>query len=163
MESSLTRLEGTLRDEIRAYTALVNRLPFKLALIKKQRIEQLERMVSQEEEELRQLAELELGRAATVRELCHLLPGVEPRLAALLPHLPAARRATLTELGDSLVALTRRLREGHAEVAARLRTCLEVIDFTMDMVGQAVANAQPATYGGSPGAYAPSILLDRRA
>lgn len=165
METQLSRLESILREEVSAYAALVSRLPFKIALIKKNRVEQLERMVGQEETEQKRLFELGAARVACVQDLITTMPaGTSCTLSGILPHLGATWRRTLQELGEQLAQLVSALREGQATCTILLRTSLEFVDFTMQIVGRAMVNAQPALYGSEPApAYAPSILLDRRA
>lgn len=167
MEELLTALERTMRDEVAAYTVLVNRLPFKTALIRKNRVDQLEFMTRQEEGELKHLTALESERAAVVHELSSAL-GLEgePALSGILPGLCAEWQAKLGPLGDRLKELALALRSGNDTCQILLRASLEYIDFTMQMVGDAVANAQPTVYGGGlaePDANSPSLLLDRRA
>lgn len=167
MDELLMALERLLRDEVAAYTVLVNRLPFKTALIRKNRVEQLEHMTRQEEAELKRLTELERDRAQTVRQLVAALDtDAEPALAAILPRLAPEWQATLRPLGDRLKELAGALRTGNETCQILLRASLEYIDFTMQMVGNAVANAQPNVYGGGmtePEVNSPSLLLDRRA
>lgn len=166
MDELLTALERTMCDEVAAYTVLVNRLPFKTALIRKNRVEQLEHMTRQEEAELKRLTELERERAHAVQELMPALGALEPTLAALLPHLAPEWRSRLQPLGDRLKDLAQALRRGNETCQILLRASLEYIDFTMQLVGSAVANAQPNVYGlgmAEPEANSPSLLLDRRA
>lgn len=167
MEELLTALERAMRDEVAAYTVLVNRLPFKTALIRKNRVDQLEFMTRQEEGELKRLAALEHDRVAVVRELVAAIgPGVEPALSGILPLLSVEWQAKLQPLGERLRDQALALRSGNDTCQILLRASLEYIDFTMQMVGNAVANAQPSVYGGGMAeseANSPSLLLDRRA
>lgn len=167
MEELLTVLERTMRDEVAAYTVLVNRLPFKTALIRKNRVDQLEHMTRQEEEELRRLTELERLRAEVVSQLLPAFgQGLEPTLAAMLPRLSPEWQAKLQPLGERLKEQAIALRSGNETCQVLLQASLEYIDFTLQMVGSAVANTQPNVYGGGmaePEANSPSLLLDRRA
>ena len=164
METQLLTLEATLRDEAALYSTLVNRLPFKLALIRKNRVEQLGRLTRQEEEEIRQLQVLERTRAACMSELAVLLgPGVEERLNTLLPRLSAEWRLRLSPLGEKLRQLTRTLKEGHETARVLLGASLDYTDLTMSLIGRAVAQSQTTIYGAPPIIQAPSLLLDRRA
>ncbi len=166
MDELLTALERTMRDEAAAYTVLVNRLPFKTALIRKNRVDQLEFMTRQEEEELKRLAELERDRAAAVQQLSPMLGVSEPTLSAILPKLPPVWQDKLQPLGERLKELAVALRAGNDTCQVLLRASLEYIDFTMQLVGTAVASAQPNVYGGGmaePDVNSPSLLLDRRA
>lgn len=161
METQLLALEATLRDEVAIYSTLANRLPFKLALIRKNRVEQLERLTLQEEADLKRLTELERSRTACVAELASRL-AAPPRLSAFLPLLSGEWNARLAPLGDKLRQHIAALREGHETAKILLKASLDYVDLTMNLVGQAVANAQPAMYGGAPTAQAPSLLLDWR-
>lgn len=164
METQLLALEAILRDEVAIYSTLVNRLPFKLALIRKNRIEQLDRLTQQEEADLKRLSKLERERAACVAELIPQLgSGVSPRLSAFLPMVPGAWRERLAPLGEKLRHHIEALREGHETAKVLLKASLDYVDLTMNLVGQAVANAQPAMYGGAPSVQSPSLLLDWRA
>lgn len=166
MEELLTALERTMRDEASAYTVLVNRLPFKTALIRKNRVDQLEYMTRQEEEELRRLTDLERERALVMEQLSSALGLAEPTLSALLPKLAPEWRAKIGAWGDRLKELAHSLRAGNDTCQVLLQASLEYIDFTMQLVGSAVANAQPNVYGGGmaePDVNSPSLLLDRRA
>lgn len=167
MEELLTALERAMRDEAAAYTVLVNRLPFKTALIRKNRIDQLAYMTGQEESELSRLADLERDRVTVVQELLVAM-GLEgePTLSGILPGLSLEWQGKLRPLGERLKDLALALRSGNETCRILLKASLEYVDFTMQLVGNAVANAQPAVYGGGmaePKANAPSILLDRRA
>ncbi|HEY9855074.1 MAG TPA: flagellar protein FlgN [Stenomitos sp.] len=167
MDELLTTLERVMRDEVSAYTVLVNRLPFKTALIRKNRVDQLEYMTRQEEEELKRLTDLERARLEVVQQLLPAMgTGAEPTLSALLPALAPEWQAKLQPLGDRLKELAVALRKGNETCQILLKASLEYIDFTMQLVGNAVANAQPTLYGdgmAEPDANSPSLLLDRRA
>lgn len=164
METQLMALEAALHDEVAIYSALVNRLPFKLALIRKNRIEQLERLTLQEEADLKRLSELERERMRCVTGLVAFIgSGVGPRLSSLVPHLSGAWRERLNPLGEKLRCLILALREGHETARVLLTASLDYVDLTMSIVGRAVTNAQSTLYGGAPSVRAPSLLLDRRA
>lgn len=167
MEQQLTALETALRDEVAAYTVLVNRLPFKIALIRKNRVSQLENLTRQEEAEIKRLAELERCRIQAMRELRRLISNdVNSTLSGLLGHVPLGWRDRLAGLGESLRKLARELHDGHETCQVLLRASLEYVDFTMQLVASTLAQSQSDVYGGtfSDGERrSPSILLDRRA
>lgn len=167
METQLAALEAALRYEVSAYQILVNRLPFKLALIRKNRVDQLEHLTRQEEADLSRLVGFERERLESVKAiLASLPPGTEPSLAGILPHLAPEWRARLTPLGERLRELVGALRDGHETCKILLKASLEYVDFTMQLVSRTVANSQPLLYGGADEEtplHSPSLLLDRRA
>jgi hypothetical protein len=167
METQLAALEAALRHEVAAYQVLVNRLPFKLALIRKNRVDQLEHLTRQEEAELARLVGFERERIESVQAILAALPaGAEPSLVGILPHLSSEWRGRLSPLGDRLRDLVKAVREGHETCRVLLKASLEYVDITMQLVSRTVANAQPLMYGGADEEtplHSPSLLLDRRA
>jgi len=166
MRDALGALEAILVDEVSLYRQLAQRLPFKLALIRRNRVDQLERLTHQEEADLRRLAELESVRHQAVDALlAHLPAGTPARLVELVLVLPEAWQTRFNTLGAELKGYCAQLQEGHARCVAMLHAGLEAIDITMSLVGQAAANNEPALYGRDAGTamQAPSFLLDRRA
>jgi hypothetical protein len=166
MDKQLMALEAILRDEVAIYGALVSRLPFKIALIKKNRVPQLERITQQEEADYKRLAELEKHRAEVVQEILALMPkGVGPQLTSIAQHVALSWRDRLLAPSKQLVELARELKEGHETCRVLLRASLEFVDFSLQLVAKA-ANAQPTVYGDAePMTQVPtrSVLLDWRA
>ncbi|MBO9540055.1 flagellar export chaperone FlgN [bacterium] len=167
METQLAALEAALRHEVAAYQGLLNRLPFKLALIRKNRVDQLEHLTRQEEADLARLLGFERERNQSVQAILSALPaGTEPSLSGILPHLTPDWHSRLAPLGDRLREQVGALREGHETCKILLKASLEYVDITMQLVSRTVANAQPLMYGGADEEtplHSPSLLLDRRA
>lgn len=161
LDERLGELESLLSDELSAYTHLVNRLPFKLALIKKNRAAQLERLMAQEAEEMQVLAGIERQRAAIMTALSAQLPAPVATLRELLAQLSGARAERLGKLGDELRAKVADLQAGNQTCRELLRLSIDYATYTLDLIAQAAA-PEGMTYDGSV-AQAPSLLLDRRA
>lgn len=161
LEEKLTELESLLRDELSAYTHLVNRLPFKIALIKKNRAAQLERLMAQESGEMEVLAGLERRRAELSESLAAHFSQPAATLRDLLPQVTPAWRDRLAPLGEQLRVKVEELRAGNATCQELLRLSLDYVSYTLDLIAQA-ATPDGMVYDGSV-APAPSLLLDWRA
>lgn len=161
LDERLDELDSLLSGELSAYTHLVNRLPFKLALIKKNRTEQLERLMAQEAEEMQALAGIDRQRAEVMAALSALLPAPVTTLRELLAELSGPRQARLAQLGEDLRAKVADLQAGNQTCRELLRLSIDYATYTLDLIAQA-ATPEGMTYDGSV-AQAPSLLLDRRA
>lgn len=161
LEALLTELESLLRDELSAYTHLVNRLPFKIALIKKNRAAQLERLMAQEAGEMEVLSGLERQRAEVSRAIAQQMPQPATSLKELLPQLAPSWQNRLAPLGDDLRARVEDLRAGNHSCQELLRLSIDYANYTLELVAQA-ATPDGMVYDGSV-SDAPSLLLDRRA
>lgn len=161
LEEHLAELESLLRDELSAYTHLVNRLPFKIALIKKNRAAQLERLMAQEAGEMEVLSGLEQRRAEVSRAIAQILPQPAQALSELLPQLPDAWQKRLAPLGDELRAKVQDLQAGNQTAKELLHLSIEYANYTLELIAQA-ATPDGMVYDGSV-SQAPSLLLDRRA
>lgn len=161
LEERLGALESLLSDELSAYTHLVNRLPFKLALIKKNRAAQLERLMAQEAEEMEALSGHERRRAEVMEAIAGMLPQPAATLRELLAQITGPRQARLATLGSELRAKVADLQAGNETCRELLRLSIDYATYTLDLIAQAAA-PEGMTYDGSV-AQAPSLLLDRRA
>jgi hypothetical protein len=161
LESRLSELEVLLREELSAYTHLVNRLPFKLALIKKNRTAQLERLLVQEAAEMEALSALEVRREALAKAIAGNLPQPAETFRGMLGQVPAEFRERLEPLGNELRAKVEDLQAGNRTCQELLRLSIEYAAFTLDLIAQAAA-PEGMTYDGGVN-QAPSLILDRRA
>lgn len=161
LEAQLAELEALLREELAAYVHLVNRLPFKLALIKKNRAVQLERLIVQEAGEMEVLGGLESKRAELSAAIAARLPQPASTLRELLPQLPAPWQGRLGSLGDELRVKVQELQAGNQTCRELLRLSVDYAAYTLDLIAQA-ATPEGMVYDGSV-AQAPSLILDRRA
>ncbi len=161
LDEPLAELEAILRDELAAYTHLVNRLPFKLALIKKNRTEQLGRLLTQEASEMRALDALELRRCEVSGAIASHFQAPVQTLNELLPLLSPAWRKRLAPLGDDLRLKVADLQAGNHTCRELLRLSIDYATYTLDVIAQA-ATPDGLVYDGSV-AQAPSLLLDWRA
>lgn len=161
LDEQLAELESLLRDELSAYTHLVNRLPFKIALIKKNRAAQLERLMAQEASEMEVLNGLELKRSEVSAAIARILPQPAQTLRDMLPQMPEAWRKRLAPLGEDLRAKVEDLQAGNHTCRELLRLSIDYASYTLDLIAQA-ATPDGGVYDGSV-AQAPSLLLDRRA
>jgi|GEM_PF-3407463 FlgN protein. len=161
LEELLAELESLLRDELSAYTHLVNRLPFKIALIKKNRAAQLERLIAQETGEMEVLSGLDLRRAEVSRAIAQQLPQPAQSLKELLPQLSESWRNRLAPLGDELRAKVEELQAGNQTSKELLALSIDYANYTLEVIAQA-ATPEGMVYDGSV-SEAPSLLLDRRA
>lgn len=161
MESQLLELETLLRDELTVCGHMVNRLPFKLALIKKNRTAQLERLIVQEAEDMAAMGELEARRVAICEAIAREHPLAEPTLKAQLSALPRAWQERLEPLGAELRTKVEELQAGNRTCRELLNLSIAYAAYTLELIAQA---ATPDGMGyGDHGATAPSLLLDRRA
>lgn len=151
-------LEALLRQEIATYTSLVNRIPLKVALIKKNQAAQLERITTQEETDLRRLVQLEAERAELTSEIVTQWPDTPATLSGLLSRI---ERPQLRDLGVQLRTLVERLHEGNRLCAMLLNASLDYLGATMEIIASAAAT--PTGYGTDEPVSAPSLILDRRA
>jgi len=161
LEEHLTELESLLRDELSAYTHLVNRLPFKIALIKKNRSAQLDRLMAQEAGEMEVLSGLDLRRTEVSRAIAQQLAQPTQTLKDLLLQLPESWRNRLAPLGDELRAKVEDLQAGNQTCKELLRLSIDYAAYTLEVIAQA-ATPDGMVYDGSV-SQAPSLLLDRRA
>jgi flagellar biosynthesis/type III secretory pathway chaperone len=161
LEELLAELESLLRDELSAYTHLVNRLPFKIALIKKNRAAQFERLIAQESGEMQVLDGLERQRAEVSEAIARMLPQPARTLNEMLPLIAPAWRERLAPLGSELRAKVDDLQAGNQTCRDMLRLSIDYAAFTLDLIAQA-ATPEGMVYDGSV-AQAPSLLVDRRA
>ncbi|MNR86234.1 FlgN protein [compost metagenome] len=161
LEELLAELESLLRDELSAYTHLVNRLPFKIALIKKNRAAQLERLIAQETGEMEVLSGLDLRRTEVSRAIAQQLPQPAQSLKELLPQLSESWRNRLAPLGDELRAKVEDLQAGNQTSKELLALSIDYAAYTLEVIAQA-ATPEGMVYDGSV-SEAPSLLLDRRA
>lgn len=161
LEAQLTELESLLRDELTAYSHLVSRLPFKLALIKKNRATQLERLMAQEAEEMEVLSGLDRKRAEVSQAIARMMPLPADSLKELLPQLSPDWQTRLAPLGEELRAKVQDLQAGNETCRELLRLSIDYASYTLDLIAQA-ATPEGMVYDGSV-AQAPSLLLDRRA
>ena len=161
LDDQLAELESLLRDELSAYTHLVNRLPFKIALIKKNRAAQLERLMAQEASEMEVLDGLERRRAEVSAAIAQHLPQPAQTLREMLPQLSAAWRERIAPVGDELRAKVSELQAGNGTCRELLRLSIDYAAYTLDLIAQA-ATPDGMVYDGSV-AQAPSLLLDWRA
>ncbi len=161
LEEQLAELESLLRDELSAYTHLVNRLPFKIALIKKNRATQFERLIAQESGEMEVLNGLERQRAEVSEAIARILPLPARTLNEMLPQIPVAWQERLAPLGSELRARVADLQAGNQTCRDLLRLSIDYAAYTLDLIAQA-ATPEGMVYDGSV-AQAPSLLVDRRA
>lgn len=168
MDAQLKALDAVLRDELALVRALVGRLPYKTAVIRKNLVDQLARITEAESADQQRLATLEQTRERALLDLCGTL-GVTPtrRLIELSPALPAAWRAHFDALGLELKSTVEELRTGHQACMAMLRAANETVELTMSLVADRMRDSRVNLYGHTPREAATparsSVLLDWRA
>lgn len=168
MEAQLQALDAVLRDELDLVRALVGRLPYKMAVIRKNLVDQLARITEVEAVDQLRLAHLEQSREDVLRDLCDAL-GVPhtPRLIELSGLLPLPWKHQFDATGLELKAAVEALRVGHESCQTMLRAATETVELTMSLVADRMRESRVRLYGNAPReADAParsSVLLDWRA
>jgi len=168
MEAHLKALDAVLRDELDLVRALVGRLPFKTAVIRKNRVEQLARITEAELADHQKLASLEQARERALTDLCQAIGApVTSRLVELSGWLPVSWQTHFDALGLELKAAVEDLRRGHETCTAMLRVASETIELTMSLVAERVRDTRVVLYGHAPKPQVSetrsSVLLDWRA
>ena len=168
MEAQLQALDAVLRDELALVRALVGRLPYKMAVIRKNLVEQLARVTEAEAVDQQRLAQLEQSREDVLRDLCEALcvPHTS-RLVELSGLLPSPWKQHFDATGLELKAAVEALRGGHESCQAMLRAATETVELTMSLVADRMRDSRVRLYGNAPReSDAParsSVLLDWRA
>lgn len=158
MEELILRLEEVLKAEGNVYAALCNRLPLKMALIKRNQVQQLDRFVTQEEAELKKLAEWGQQREAMVSQLAERF-SVAPRWSELEKALPASLRERLSPSIERLRAQAETLKEGNWQCEQLLQAALRYIDYSVNLIASAFA-VPDTSYGEPEAQETPSLILD---
>jgi hypothetical protein len=168
MDAQLQALDAVLRDELTLVRALVERLPYKIALIRKNLVDQLGRLSEAELVDQQRLAVLEQARELALAELCEIM-GVPPtsRLIELSSSLPVVWRQRFDDLGLQLKDAVKVLHEGHETCKVMLQAAFETLELTMGLVADRVQEPRVRVYGSAPRDPEPtprsSVLLDWRA
>lgn len=159
MDELLNRLEEVLRAEGNTYATFCTRLPLKVELIKRNQVAQLERIVQQEEAQIRALSSLERERQTIISELSKQLQLGESTLDEILNHIDPIWRPRLAPEGERLKTLAKKLHDGNWYCEQLLATALDYVDYSIRMIADTFSTGG-TSYGENDTQETPSLILD---
>lgn len=159
MDELLNRLEEVLRAEGNTYANFCTRLPLKVELIKRNQVAQLERIVQQEEAQIRTLSSLERERQSIIGELSKQFQLGEATLDNLLNSLDPVWRNRLAPTGQRLKTLAKKLHDGNWYCEQLLNSALDYVDYSIRIIADTFSTGGTC-YGDKDAQETPSLILD---